>query len=1247
MHLSTSPRRLVATAALTGLAMAGLAWPSTAEAGAEEQKTYLVRLAAEPVATYEGDVAGLARTKPAEGEKIETGSAEVTEYVDHLKGRHDAALRKAGGHKLYEYVYSYEGFAARLTADQVAKMRALPEVVSVTEDRKVSVATSSTPAFLGLDDRGGLWDRLGGPTGGRKGEGAGDGLVIGVIDSGIWAGSQSFANPDTSGRRYGPLRGFHGGCAQSSPDQSWDAKLCNGKVVAARHFNAGWGGDAGVKEQLPWEFQSPRDYNGHGTHTASTAGGNHDVTVTGPAAAFGKISGIAPRARIAAYKALWSTQDASTANGYYSDLVAAIDQAVADGVDVINYSVSGTSTDLLDPAELAFLAAAEAGVFVAAAGGNDGPGAATVAHPSPWVTTVAAGTHDRATHGSATLGNGASYEGVSLAATKAGPAPLVDAAAAAVAGADPVKAAQCWAARDNGGTAVLDPAKVKGKIVICDRGTTPRVNKSVAVSEAGGLGVIMTNADENSLNADLHVIPTVHLAVKDRQAVKDYAATAGATATVEQARITSDAPAPYVAAFSSRGPLQAAGGDLLKPDLIAPGQDILAAYAPPGANGLEFNVSSGTSMAAPHVAGLAALLKDLNPRWSPMAVKSALMTSGSDVKDGPSTDPSVIFGQGAGHVTPNSAADPGLVYDSGIEDWTAFLCGSTNAVEPKVCQALAGKGRSFDPSDLNVPSIAIGRLPGTQQVTRQVTNVGRSTATYTASVTGLDGIDVKVSPSRLTLRSGQTKSFTVTFTRTTAPMNAYVGGRLTWKERRHTVRTPVVVRPVPEKWAATYGVAGGKDTAEFIVNDPAGKRVYVTGASYGSTPGLLSPSIATVAYDAVTGKELWSRTYAGPAGNYDEPFALELTPDGSKLLVAGVSAGTETGTDAVTLAYDAASGEPLWTARYTAANAHSDHANAVKVAPDGRTAYVTGMTTVGDNGEADYFVAAYDTADGREKWQTRYDGPGKGTDDARVIELTPDGTKLFVSGQSQGEEGTGLSDWGTVAYDAATGRQLWTAGNNGPANRIDVPSGMAADAGAVYVTGSIETQDTQSDVMTVAYDAATGKELWADRYDGPGHESDTPHDLTLAQGRLYVTGNTTGEGTGSDFTTLAYDAATGERSWVQRFDGQAGNEDYAWAVRVTPDGSKVVIAGQSADDQAKGTDYVTVAYDAGSGEQLWVGRYDGAVGASDDAHGLAVDATDAEGVRIFVTGSSATGGTPPFALEIDFATVAYFEPWKQ
>ncbi|MEO3799393.1 S8 family serine peptidase [Nonomuraea sp. B1E8] len=1267
MDLSTSPgspgfttfrRRLAAATALTGLALAGVTAPgqATAAAGSAEQKTYIVQMTPDPVATYEGDVAGLAETKPEQGEKIDPGSSEVTRYADHLRGRHDAALKKVGGGtKVYDYVYSYGGFAARLTEAQAAGLRALPDVVAVTEDRKVPVATSSTPSFLGLDKRGGLWDELGGPTGGRRGKGAGDGLVIGVIDSGIWADSQSFADPGPGGRPYGKVSGFHGTCPGSSPDESWTAALCNGKLVAARHFNAGWGGDEGVKQAMPWEYLSPRDYNGHGTHTASTAAGNHGVEVTGPAAVFGSISGIAPRARVAAYKALWSAEDASTANGFYSDLVAAIDQAVADGVDVINYSVSGTSSDLLDPAEVAFLSAAEAGVFVAASAGNSGPAASTVAHPSPWVTTVAAGTHDRGTRGSATLGDGTTLSGASLAAVKAGPAPLIDSTAAGLPGADATRLAQCHAARDNGGQAVLDPAKVKGKIVVCDRGETPRANKSVAVAEAGGVGMILANTDDNSLNADLHAVPTLHVAQKDRQAVKDHAAADGATATIEQAKIVDDAPAPYVAAFSSRGPLTAAGGDLLKPDLTAPGQDILAAYAPPGANGSAFNVASGTSMSAPHVAGLAALLKDLHPRWSPMAVKSALMTSGSDVLDGPGHDPSVIFGQGAGHVVPNSAADPGLVYDSDIEDWLAFLCGSTSGVEERTCEHLAGKGHSFEAADLNVPSIAVGRLPGTRTVTREVTNVDRRTATYTASTTGLEGVDVTVKPRRLTLRPGQTKSFTVTLKRTTAPMNAYVGGQLTWKDRRHTVRVPVVVRPVPEAWAAVHGVAGGEDTAGHIALDPKGERVYVSGASYGSQPGVRSARISTVAHDAATGAEVWSTAYAGPAGTFDEPAGIEVSPDGARLFVTGISAGQDTGNDAVTIAYDTATGEELWVARHNGAANASDRADALTVGPDGTHVYVTGMTSLGVGGKDDYVTVAYDAGSGEQKWVAQYNGPGDGTDSARVVKTTPDGSKLLVTGQSQGAPGTGWSDWGTVAYDAATGEQLWTARHDGPAHGWDIPGGMsvAADGGSFFVIGT-SAGETKTDMTTIAYDTATGGELWADRFDGPAHGSDTPHDVTTGpDGTVYVTGNTEGEGTRGDFTTVAYDPATGERTWVQRYSGKANHQDFAWDVAVTPDGGKVVVTGQGMNDPT-GTDeflmkvdYVTIAYDAATGEPVWTGEYDGPAGASDIAHALAVDATGDTGVRIFVTGSSTTSGDLFSGTEVDFTTVAYFEPWKK
>src|SRR5262245_35248476 len=378
--------------AVVAVALAGsVAVPATADpAGAPAEQTYIVQMALDPVVAYDGGVAGMAPTKPGHGKKVDTRAANVTRYADHVRGEQDRAVRTVGAKKRGTYVYSFDGFSASMTGAQAAKLRALPDVVAVTADRKVTTQTSSTAGFLGLDKKGGLWDQLKGP------EGAGEGQVIGVIDTGVWPDSASFANPDVSGKAYAPLTDFHGTC-ETAPDGSWHAADCDGKIVAARHFDEAWGGDAGIKSQMPWEFLSARDYNGHGTHTSSTAGGNHGVPATGPMSVLGAITGMAPRARIASYKALWSTQDGSTASGATSDIVAAIDQAVADGVDVINFSVSGATSDVLDPMEAAFLAAAEAGVFVSASAGNSGPAATTVAHPSPWVTTVAADTHNRST----------------------------------------------------------------------------------------------------------------------------------------------------------------------------------------------------------------------------------------------------------------------------------------------------------------------------------------------------------------------------------------------------------------------------------------------------------------------------------------------------------------------------------------------------------------------------------------------------------------------------------------------------------------------------------------------------------------------------------------------------------------------------------------------------------------------------------------------------------------------------------
>ncbi len=789
---------------------------------------YIIQMIDDPVVAYQGNIPGLKATSPAKGAKVDPNNSDVVKYVGYLNSKHDEALSKVGGQKLYDYAFSYDGFAAKLSLDQANRLASVMGVLVVSPDELQTQDTSSTPTFLGLDAAGGLWDQLGG-TGN-----AGEGIIVGDIDSGIWPESLSFTDrvdangvPSAKGKlNFLRIPIWHGRCV---PGENFNAANCNQKLIGAQFFNKAWDPGGGIDALRPWEFNSPRDYNGHGTHTASTAAGIHGVPTTGPAAAFGPINGMAPHARIAMYKALWSTQDASTASGFTSDLVAAIDQAVADGVDVINYSISGTTTNFLDPVQVSFLFAADAGVFVSASAGNSGPDASTVAHPGPWLTTVAAGTHNRSGTGSVTLGNNVTYSGASVA-TKVGPAPLVDSVNVGLAGADPTQVELCF-------SGTLDPALVTGKIVLCKRGTNARVDKSLAVKMAGGVGMVLYNNPDSSLNADFHFVPTVHVDKASGLAIKAYIASAGAsaTATINQATLTYNNPAPFTASFSSRGPLKAGGGDLLKPDLMAPGVDVLAAVAPPGNSGFNFNLYSGTSMSAPHVAGVAALLKQLHPDWSPMAIKSALMTTGYDVLDNVSTT-AKIFRQGAGHIQPNSAADPGLVYDNGFLDWLAFLCGSTNGVSPATCDTLAGLGFSFEASDLNVPSIAIGQLPGTETITRTVTNVGADSATYDESVSGMTGINVSVDPSTLTLDPGQSASFQVTFTRDNAALNEYTGGFLTWSDGSHNVRIPMVVRPV----------ALGAPSALFGTGDPLSYNVgFGYNGGFAATARGLIPAATT------------------------------------------------------------------------------------------------------------------------------------------------------------------------------------------------------------------------------------------------------------------------------------------------------------------------------------------------------------------------------------------------------------------
>jgi Subtilase family/Fibronectin type-III domain/Peptidase inhibitor I9/PA domain len=809
---------------------------------------YAVRMADAPVASFTGNIKGFAATRPRNGAKIDPNSPAVINYKAYLEARHDAALAAVGGaRKAYSYGYVFNGFAAELTEAQALKLSQMPGVLGVVKDQFYEVDTATTIDFLGLTAPGNMYAQN------FKGEN----VIIGIVDSGAWPEHPSFSDrTDVNGNGtkdgklgYQQIPGWNGRCV---PGEAFNASNCNQKLIGARFYNEGFGGNAGIDANLPFEFNSPRDHNGHGTHTATTAGGNAKVVTSGAASAFGAINGIAPRARIAAYKACWSVPGtAGSCSGV--DLLAAIDQAVADGVDVINYSISGTTTNFRDPVEIAFLGAADAGVFVAASAGNSGPVTSTVAHPSPWITTVAAGTHPRNGSGSVTLGNGATYSGASVA-TPVPSAPLIDSVAAGLAGADPTQVALCYGAAD--GAAVLDPAKIAGKIVVCQRGVTARVNKSLAVQQAGGVGMVLFNSPDSSLNADFHFVPTVHVSLASGTAIKAYAAGAGATASIAQAQIVNDLPAPLTASFSSRGPLRAGNGDLLKPDIIAPGQDILAGVAPPNNSGRLFDLYSGTSMSSPHIAGIAALIKSARPTWSPARIKSAIMTTAGDILDGPNTNPLVIFRQGAGHVNPTAALNPGLVFDSGYADWLGFLCGTQ--LPTSFCTA--ANVPVLDPSNLNIASIAIGDMPGSQTVTRTVTNVGGK-ATYTVATTGLVGMTATFSPASFTLNRGESQKIEISFTNSSAALNTYTGGQITWSGGNgERVRIPVVIRPVA-LGAPTQINSAGNFTVLFGYTGP-----------FTVTPRGLVPSIVDTG--SVATNEIDEFQIAVPAGTTYARFSM-------------------------------------------------------------------------------------------------------------------------------------------------------------------------------------------------------------------------------------------------------------------------------------------------------------------------------------------------------------------------------------
>ena len=750
---------------------------------------YIVVLAEKPSATYDGGTAGMPATKPAAGKKLDANRAEVKQYTAHLEQRQAQVAGQQGVKMQRQFTAALNGFSAQLTADQALKLAKDPSVLVVAPDTQNAPDYSSTD-FLKLSGPNGTWNtKFGGK------DAAGKGVVVGVIDTGYTPSSAYFAGEEVKPLTGDPVVGvpyrtadgkiqmlkadgeFFTGECQTGTD--FDGTACNSKVLSARYFSDAFEATVPPEAWDPGERLSPVDAASHGTHTASTAAGNADVEAMVDGRSFGQTSGIAPAAKLSVYKVCWEDNDPNSGGCYSSASVDAIESAIEDGVDVLNYSISGATDTTTDPVSLAFLSAASAGIFVAVSAGNSGPTASTVNHGAPWLTTVAASSFSQELQGTVEFSDGSKYRGASIMNGQVSNAGVVLAANAA---AGSTSSALC-------GPDTLDPAKIAGKVVVCDRGVVDRVAKSAEVKRGGGVGMILVNLTNSSLDTDKHSVPTVHVNPPATEAIKAKV-TANPAITVSLVnKDTTGLPLeaqPQIAGFSSRGPLLAAGSDLLKPDVAAPGVAVLAGVSPIGTGGDNFGFLSGTSMASPHVAGFGALILAKNPAWSPATVKSAMMTTTSDVVNADGSKNTDVFATGAGQVDPARVLDPGLVYDATTDDYLAFING-TGFDSP-----IPGVGTT-QPRDMNLPSFALGNLAGKIEVTRTLTAL--TPGVYKANF-NVPGIKVTVTPAVLNFSAaGEKRTFKVSFENQGAPLGKFATGSLTWQGANKNVASPIAVRP--------------------------------------------------------------------------------------------------------------------------------------------------------------------------------------------------------------------------------------------------------------------------------------------------------------------------------------------------------------------------------------------------------------------------------------------------------------------
>ncbi|XP_073059984.1 subtilisin-like protease SBT2.4 isoform X2 [Primulina eburnea] len=748
----------------------------------EEREIYLVLMEGEPVA-FHGAV-----EQDKVGKRAVYDSEASIAHAKHLVDSHDQFLQRALDEGSYNKLYSFKnvvnGFAVHTTTSQVEKFKNSVEVKLVEKDRGAKLMTSYTPEFLGLPA---VWSEEGGNKNG------GEGIVIGFVDTGINPLHPSFVyeslDPFTSN-----ISHFSGTCEGGPlfPETS-----CNGKIVSARFFDAG--ARASVNLNVSVDIQSPFDADGHGSHVASTAAGNFGVPVVVDGCFYGRASGMAPRARIAVYKAVYPTV------GTLTDVLAAIDQAIFDGVDILTLSVGPDvppedTLTFLSMFEIFMLYAHKAGVFVVQAAGNQGPRPYSVISYSPWVVGVAACTTDRTYPGTLVLGNGQKVGGIGLSGPSFGDGSLqyklvLAKDAIKVNGTFPMTpryVEECQYPE------ALDPTVVRGSVVICTFSAGFYNNSSTldAIIETakvlGFMGfVLVANPSYGDFIAQPIpfsvpgiLIPRISDSKQTQRDEKRHAVRYSGRAAISEGRIaTYIERAPVVSRFSSRGPdymdQRKNPADVLKPDILAPGNQIWAAWSPmsvqnPILSGNSFALISGTSMATPHIAGIAALIKEANSAWTPSMIASAMSTTAIKYDNqgepimaegfAPYTlYPAAPFGFGAGLVDPIRALDPGLVFATGFEGYLSFLCSLPNADPSAVKIATGGScGQSFiNPSDLNQPSVTITALYGKRTVNRVVKNVASKPETYLSAVLVPKGVRISIDPPWFTIAPGGTQNLEV------------------------------------------------------------------------------------------------------------------------------------------------------------------------------------------------------------------------------------------------------------------------------------------------------------------------------------------------------------------------------------------------------------------------------------------------------------------------------------------------------